>query len=805
MRPPAGWVLGRMLAIGGTAVVYEIAGGAPAVLKWARWAHRDIRGRFVIEAEVLRTVGPPSTPALIDHGAVDDSPYLIMERVSGETLASWMARNGERGGLGEIAALLTRITTVLGVLHDAGYVHRDLKPENLCIGPRGVRLLDFGLAKSVRGSATSSLTQAGVAVGTPHYMAPEQIRTGGAVDHRADIYSLGVIMFEMLAGHPPFVGDRRAIEYQHQVSRPPSVRETRAIPRELDELVARCLSKQPDSRPQSTTELREALAKALDSAGTLRGIGGVTPSSPMKPLGVQSEVALAWIAGGDPVAVARAITAVQGIVVKQRGEGLLAAFTATQHDDALTTALAVCRELPRERCRVVVHTTSALVRRTSQGKLMVYGTELERTDAWTPAVPFVGLLLTARATEHTKSGIPAPDLPGYFRERELGGHTTDCRAPVSFVGRGRLVAAIANAVARPVVVSVSGEAGAGKTRLLEELLPALRASGRDVIHVRARRRFAGDHADDERVARALESQNAIVLVDDVDRLSRAVLQRLLDARRIARIVTSAAPLFEVAAGDTDRVAIELPPLSHAEAGAMLREQLRPARLIPDVLIERLALRGAGNPRLLLALARDVKQRGAVRRNPGSDEWYVAADELDTLLAPPGPSWLAMRALDELPVELVPIARACAGLGPRFNAGELAHVTGVANVDERLAFLIRDGMIVERNGWYELDDAALQVAIYEHVLDDRDAIHSRALAYWLAQPSVNTVGRLARIAYHAAGSGDHDTAAACWLALARIARRRGESDHADALDAAAAASLSTKLSTSVRELVDSIDE
>jgi hypothetical protein len=793
-----------MLAVGGTAVVYEVTGASPAVLKWARWGDRDIQARFAVEAEVLRCVGQPATPQLIAHGAADGWPYLIMEHVTGETLAAWMSRNQERGGLGEVVAILTRITNALGAVHEAGYVHRDLKPENITIGPRGARLLDFGLAKPLQRG--KSLTQIGTIVGTPHYMAPEQIRMGGGVDEHADIYSLGVIAYEMLVGVPPFVGERRAIEYQHQVGRPPSIRESRNIPAELEEVVARCLAKQPDARPRSAAQVREELAGALTSAGTLRGIGGVTPSAPIK-VGDQAEVVLAWIAGGDPGPITRAIAEVQGIVARQRGDGIVAAFTAREHESPLASALAVCRDLERQRCRIVVHVTSALVRRSAQSKTMVYGKELERVESWTPSTPFVGLVLTPAAAERAQTrSLPAADVPGFLRQADTAGNAT-VETRGTFVGRSPLLERVAAYASHPVVLGLSGEHGTGKTRFLDELAAKLRAMGRTVVHIRARRRFLGDRPDDDRVVQALggqASRNTTVLVDDVERLSRSAVEHLLGPGPLTRIVTSAHPLFEVAEGGRDRVAIELAGLSHADAGVLLREQLRPARLIPDVLIDRLALRGVGNPRLLLALAHDMKRRGAVRRHAGSDEWYVAADELDTLLAPPSPSWLAHSALDAVPPEVAPMLRACTALGPRFCADELAHVTS-ASPSSALAFLHHKEIVIERNGWYELEDATLQQAIYEHLLDERDVIHARALAYWRTQETANHLGRLARIAYHATRAGEHRVAAASWLTLSRAARRRGESEHADHLLAEARTALATDLDPAVRSAIAAVDD
>ncbi|HET7503121.1 MAG TPA: hypothetical protein VFK02_19000, partial [Kofleriaceae bacterium] len=108
VAPPRGWRLERHLATGGTAHVFLVTrdDGAPAILKWGRWRERDIHVRFELEAAVLRAMGPTWTPQLHDHGASDGWSYLLMERIPGETLAAWMSRAGDRGGLGEILALL---------------------------------------------------------------------------------------------------------------------------------------------------------------------------------------------------------------------------------------------------------------------------------------------------------------------------------------------------------------------------------------------------------------------------------------------------------------------------------------------------------------------------------------------------------------------------------------------------------------------------------------------------------------------------------------------------------------------------
>lgn len=784
VRAPAGWTLGRCVATGGTAMVYEVTthSAPPAVLKRSRWRDRETAARFELEADALRRIGAPITPGYLAHGIDDGFPYLIMERIGGETLATWMARAGAHGGLGEILALLTRLAKALEAVHEAGIVHRDLKPENVMIGPQGLRLLDFGLAKPLR--STLGLTQIGSVVGTVHYLAPEQLRPGGVVDHRADIYAFGAVAFEMLTGQPLFAGDRRAIEYHHQVCRPRAVRETRDIPVELDELILQCLSKPAEARPQTAAELRQAL-NAVGSPNTLRGIGGTTPPEP-RQLGKQARVVLAWIEGADPLAVARAVGEVQGIVVRSRGDGILCAFTAFQHEAPLTAALHAVRPLVRDRCRAVIHATEALVRRAAGGRLTVYGAELDQLP-WIPTVPYSGIVVTRAITEQPTR--PAADVPGFARllDRDQT-DVTDARTEPPLIGRDNLLWSVLAAIAAPpMLVGIFGDAGVGKTRVLDALAAELRAQHRDVIALRGRRRLLGDHADDARLIAALggtgpelarvlreareRRPGLVVIVDDVHGLSAGSRQALL-ADRGVRIVASPEPLFETLGGTDDRIAITLPPLSYADANRLLREMLRPAQLVPDVLIERLTIRGTGNPGLLVALARDIKQRGAVRRHAGGDDWYVAADELDTLMAPPSPSWFAARALESVPLEHAGLFRTCSALGARFRADELAAVTAGAEVPSRLAFLTMAGYLIEHAGEYEFADGSLQDAIYQHALDERVEVHRRALRYWLAQPPHDLIGWLARVGHHAAGAGEAATAAAAWSALATHAVRHG---------------------------------
>ena len=652
--------------------------GTPAILKWGRWRERDIYLRFELEAEVLRTVGASWTPALYDHGAIDGWPYIVMEYLPGETLAAWMSRSGDRGGIGEIIGLLDQLAAGLAAIHAAGIVHRDLKPENVLLG-RGVRLIDFGLAKQ---PSMPGLTQVGAVVGTVHYLAPEQIHGGATVDHRADIYSLGVVAFEMMCGGPPFIGERRSLEYQHSVCRPPSVREWRAVPDELDQLVAACLAKQPEARPQTALEVRARLSRAVAGSATARGVAP-------RALGVRGRVALIWAEGADPVAVVRAVGDVNGLVVRRRGDGVLAVFTGLDHDTPLAAALGAAQALAAEHARIIVHAGTALVRRTAQGKVTAYGDDIEQFERWLPASPGAGagsgILLTAAAAELAPDADAAPDAPGFFRPGQRDRtDAADAAATPPLVGRSNLIeslAAIATQAlvdARPVHVAITGASGTGKTRVLEAVCERLRAGGHDVIALRGERRFAGEHPDD-RLREALGGGELVVAIEQAAARGTLIAlddaawipagtHRALDhalaggAAKLAVLTASAAPL-----GDDDasyRIDVSLPPLGFNDADVLVRELLRPARLIPGVLVERLAIRAGGNPGLLVALTGEITRRGAIRRHVGSDEWYVAADELDTLLAAPSQAWFAVRALEDLSADLGSLVRTCAGLGDR---------------------------------------------------------------------------------------------------------------------------------------------
>jgi serine/threonine-protein kinase len=229
--------------------------------------------RFRREIQLAARLQHPHIVPLLTAGESQGLPYFVMPYVAGESLRARVAREGELP-VTETIRILRDVVSALVYAHGSGVMHRDIKPDNVLLSGGVAVVTDFGVAKALsissEGHDAVGLTSMGLALGTPAYMAPEQATGDPQTDHRADIYSLGAMAYEMLAGRPPFIGrSPQAVLAAHVVETPDPIDRLRpAVPAPLAGLVTACLAKRPADRPQSAREVINLLdALATPSSG----------------------------------------------------------------------------------------------------------------------------------------------------------------------------------------------------------------------------------------------------------------------------------------------------------------------------------------------------------------------------------------------------------------------------------------------------------------------------------------------------------------------------------------------------------
>ncbi len=352
-------VLGK-IAVGGMGVIYRaehVRLGRKVALKVLRQElleRTDILHRFFEEARAVNEIGHPNIIDIIDF--VEDfqsNPprvYMVMELLVGQDLA---ARIDSVGPLDpeEAVAVARQATDALIAVHRAKILHRDLKPENIFLcrreeGPPIVKLLDFGVAKTFGERQKVGITDPGTAVGTPEYMAPEQV-LGRDLDDRTDVYALGLVLYDMLTDSVPFQSERYGEVLVMQVKdipEPISTRRRRGkpVPPRLEQLVMRCLEKDPAQRYQSMRELRAALddALVLDGADAPSLAPAPTPPAP-EPVELQPlppELA-AGTEPDEPLPTARRRYVLLGLAASVIAGSLVAIFSLTGSSSRGTSPL----------------------------------------------------------------------------------------------------------------------------------------------------------------------------------------------------------------------------------------------------------------------------------------------------------------------------------------------------------------------------------------------------------------------------------------------------------------------------------
>ena len=263
-----GYEVGGLLGRGGFAEVYAAIDlrlkrkVAVKVIRPDLVASETLLERFRREAEAAAQLRHPNIIPIYSVGESEGVVFFVMPLIEGETLRARLDRDG-RLAIEEARRIMSEAASALHVAHRSGVVHRDIKPDNIMleVEDRRVLLMDFGIAKAAIEAEETGLTGTGMIIGTPQYMSPEQASGERSIDHRSDIYSLGVVGFQMLTGELPFKATSvQGMIVQHITEEPPPVRELRReCPRELAEFVHRCLAKAPEDRWASVKELMHAL------------------------------------------------------------------------------------------------------------------------------------------------------------------------------------------------------------------------------------------------------------------------------------------------------------------------------------------------------------------------------------------------------------------------------------------------------------------------------------------------------------------------------------------------------------------
>jgi eukaryotic-like serine/threonine-protein kinase len=266
--------------------------------------------RFKREIALAARLQHPHIVPLLSAGLAGEHLYYTMPLVDGESLRERMDRERPMA-IADIVRIVEEVARALAYAHDDGVVHRDIKPENVMFFHGQAVVLDFGIGKALVSAATSEtevmrITQAGMSLGTPTYVAPEQAIGDPALDHRADLYALGVVAYEMLTGHPPFTArSPQAVMEAHAHRLPEPIEGRRPdVPPHVASIVMRCLEKRASDRPDSGRAIVDALA----------GPGGAAPGSLARALGALP----AWVPW-TIAAISTAAAIVLAVLLSMRG------------------------------------------------------------------------------------------------------------------------------------------------------------------------------------------------------------------------------------------------------------------------------------------------------------------------------------------------------------------------------------------------------------------------------------------------------------------------------------------------------
>lgn len=484
----------------------DVETGAPVAVKMINQGGGE--ARFERESELLAQLDHPGIVRYIAHGTVDaDRLYLVMEWLEGVPLDEYLARGPLP--IADAVVIATRLAGALGAAHRVGVVHRDIKPANVILRggrPDDATLVDFGIARVL--NATHAMTATGSVIGTPAYMAPEQARAEPLVDARADVFSLGCVLFECLCGRPAFVGEHVIAVLAKILLEPaPRVRSLRPeVPVALDELVASMLEKAALDRPATTAAVSASLgaiaaheapgadrpaARAIGA--TERRLATVLLARPPAPAGAETELVTAdteaLVAGLTSEDVIASAGARLGVSLQRLADGALVAVLVAQEGGVDTAVRAV-------RCAMALESELGGVVAVATGRTVVAG-DLPVGEA----IDAAARLIEARAggrgvwiddatasivegrfevSRRDAGALVVRDNLTLEHVRTVLGKSTPC------IGRerelGLLDATFRECADEPIAraMLVTASAGIGKSRLRRELVERMRARDENV-------------------------------------------------------------------------------------------------------------------------------------------------------------------------------------------------------------------------------------------------------------------------------------------------------------------------------------
>ncbi|MBS2025673.1 MAG: protein kinase, partial [Deltaproteobacteria bacterium] len=531
-----GFVPERALGTGAFATVFSarrVSDGRQVALKVAPLQPPEARVQLDAEAQVLAALGPPWSPELLGRAQLaDGAPVLVLEQVPGRTLAALLAEEPPVLPLPRLVELARPVLDAVAALHARGWAHLDVKPENVLLdgSPLTARLLDYSLAQPRDAAQVNEAF-----TGTPDSMAPEQVR-GLAADARADVYALGVLLFELACGRPPFLGTSAEVRQAHVSLRAPRPSTLAQLPAPLEALLLKCLTKEPESRFADASELRAAFDLAVTAE-----VRAATQSQGAEEGLVRRKAALVFMQSTAGLAALQSALAAAGGVLGHAAKGrAVGVFEADASHDPVGRALRTARGLIErgmiERARIDVGEITRQQR--SGGPPRLISTAFLQDDRYPVRTDPAGPVLTPAAQEILPNR--AQDTGNEVSERLRAGVTpitplvelAQQVQPHPLVGRASVLDGLTesarNAVENrlPTASLVLGEVGIGKSHTCAALAERLRLRLPEVqiVELRLREPVAGlpDEALRLLLASALDLPAEATAAQARDRLTAAL-------------------------------------------------------------------------------------------------------------------------------------------------------------------------------------------------------------------------------------------------------------------------------------------